>query len=243
MLFPLNGKGLKIISHNGCTCTTSSVSFLLVDTSDGDLLTQSTFLIAPLNLTTEAREKLPNASREKLYVCYRMHGVQGRTFSLLSHTWISINVQYYISVTVGMTHISAVGITLFDNGTAQCIKVVITAQQCSATINGKTASAGSLVIGQYQFEFTSTDKSMLIARQRRTNEFFPVVRVSCVPSRASVNQNNLYLYVSDTLPQSHGILGKYIHCSDVHTMCIICMQNIVRVHVSVHEGRFMYICI
>ena len=147
-----------------------------------------------------------------MYVCYKMQGEHGRTLSLLSDTWISINVQYYISVSA--TYISAVGITLLDNDTAQCIKVEITAQQCSTTINGVIASTGSSVIGGYQFHFTSSDKSLLISRQGRPNQVSPVVRVSCLPSSTSVNENNLYLYVSDALPQSHGILGKWIYCSN-----------------------------
>ena len=177
-----------------------------LDIGEADLLTQSTFLIAPLNVTTQPNERLSNESSEKLYACYRMFGEHGRTFSLVSDTWISINVQYYISIT--MSHVSAVGITLFDDGTAECIKVEYTSQQCSATINGVIASAGSLVIGQYGLEFTSTDKSLMIARQQSTKGFSPVVKVSCLPSRAAVNQNNLYLHLSDVLPQSHGILGE-----------------------------------
>ena len=118
------------------------------------------------------------------------------------------------------------GITLLDNDTAQCIKVKITAQQCSTTINGEIASTRSSVIGGYQFQFTSSDKSLLISRQGRPNRFSPVVRVSCLPSSTSVNENNLYLYLSDALPLSHGILGKWIYCSNdciqlqEYNMCI-----------------------
>ena len=176
------------------------------DTSKADLLTQSTFLIAPLNVTAPPRERLANESHEKLYICYRMFGEYGPTFSLLSDTWMSVNVQYYISVS--MSHISAVGITLLDNSTSQCTKIVFTAQQCSATINGVNASASSSVIGQYQFEFKSADKSLMISRQGSTKRFSQVIKVSCVPSRAAVNQNYLYIHVSDALPQSHGILGE-----------------------------------
>lgn len=211
-LFPLHdhGKGKQqFLSRGGWCICVHIMLYFLVDAlaSSADLLTQSTLLIAPLNVTELARERLLNASlKEKLYICYRMHGEHGRTFNLLSDIWISINVQYYISI--GMTYMSAVGITLLDNDTARCIRVGITADQCSTTINGETVSAGSLVIGQYQFQFTSTDKSLLISRQGRPNRFSPVVRVSCVPSSTSVNQNNLNLHVSDALPQSHGILGK-----------------------------------
>ena len=179
---------------------------LFIDTSEVDLLTQSTFLIAPLNVTAPLRERLANESYEKLYICYRMFGEYGPTFSLLSDTWISVNVQYYISV--GTSQISAVGITLIDNSTSQCIKVVFTAQQCSATINGVNASSGSSMIGQYQFEFKSTDKSLTISRQEGAKGFSPVIKVSCIPSRAAVNQNHLYLLVSEALSQSHGILGE-----------------------------------
>ena len=205
---------IELILYDGHAFPIDSIACLYTyfTASAANLLTQSTFLIAPLNLTEQTREKLLNTSYENVYVCYKMQGEHGRTFSLLSDTWISINVQYYISVS--STYISAVGITLLDNDTAQCIKVEITAQQCSATINGEIASTGSSVIGGYQFQFTSSDKSLLISRQGRPNRFSPVVRVSCLPSSTSVNENNLYLYLSDALPLSHGILGEWIYCSN-----------------------------
>ena len=196
---------IALILYDGHAFPINSIIYLYTY-SIANLLTQSTFLIAPLNLTEQTRNRQLNASYGNMYVCYKMQGEHGRTFSLLSDTWISINVQYYISVSA--TYISAVGITLLNNDTAQCIKVKITAQQCSATINGGIASTGSSVIGGYQFQFTSTDKSLLISRQGRSNQFSPVVRVSCLPSSTSVNENDLYLYVSDALPQSHGILGE-----------------------------------
>ena len=202
---------IALILYDGHAFPIDSILYLYTY-SIANLLTQSTFLIAPLNLTEQTSDRLLNASYENVYVCYKMRGEHGRTFSLLSDTWISINVQYYISVSA--KYVSAVGITLLDNDTAQCIKVQITAQQCSTTINGGIASTGSSVIGGYQFQFTSTDKSLLISRQGRSKQFYQVVRVSCLPSSTSVNENNLYLYVSDALPLSHGILGKWIYCSN-----------------------------
>ena len=88
-------------------------------------------------------------------------------------------------------HISAVGITLLDNSTSQCTKVVFTAQQCSATINGVNTSSDSSVFGQYQFQLKSTDKSLMISGQKGAKRFSPVIKVSCIPSRAAVNQNHL----------------------------------------------------